>query len=176
MGYPGSTSILRGFRISVATLDAFLLANGVEDTYGAPPFYQDHPDKDAISKLLYSKITKAGGTADKMNFRVMMPLRESMDYSTVAYVTYAWVSIFAHREILPDEDLPSEVPKGFEELRQEILSFGDQVEDGYKIANDGKMGLFAVYTYEIRGLYSPQELQERHKASPPISPYLIVQH
>lgn len=69
----GSTTILRGFKISITLLDAFLASNCVPETFGTPPYYCDHPDNDSISKLLYSKITEAGGTADKARFRVMIP-------------------------------------------------------------------------------------------------------
>lgn len=156
----GSTTLLRGFKVSINTLDAFLDANGVYETYGTSPFYKDHPDKDEISKLFYAKITQAGGTEDKNRFRVMIPLMEGHGKSTVAYVTYAWLTVYAHREVLLDEDLPTVVPEGFEELRQEILSFGEKLEDRDKIADEGKMGLFLVHIHEIRGLYTPQEMRE----------------
>jgi hypothetical protein len=67
----GSTTILRGFKVSVAVLDAFLAANGVDETNGTPPLYKHHPDEDLISE-----ITKAGGTANKNKFRVIIPSRE----------------------------------------------------------------------------------------------------
>ncbi|KEY72362.1 hypothetical protein S7711_10405 [Stachybotrys chartarum IBT 7711] len=159
----GSTTILRGFKVSVAILDAFLAANGVDETNGTPPFYEDHPDKDPISILLYTKITMAGGTANKDKFRVMIPSREGHNKSNVAYVTYAWVTVYAHRELRLDNDLPMEIPTGFEELRKEILSFGDGIDDGNKVANEGWMGLFIVYTHDIRGLYIPQEFLEQTK-------------
>ncbi|KAJ4329086.1 hypothetical protein N0V84_000445 [Fusarium piperis] len=167
----GSTTLLRGLKISINTLDAFLATNGVFETYGTPPFYKDHPDKDEISKLFYTKITKAGGTADKNRFRVMIPLMEGHGKSTVAYVTYAWLTVYAHREVLLDEDLPIAVPQGFEELRQEILSFGENVEDRDKIVDEGKMGLFLVHIYEIRGLYTTPEMLEWAK-----TPDQVPQH
>lgn len=159
----GSTTILRGFKISVAVLDAFLAANGEYETYGTPPFYQHHPDKDRISILLYSKISRTDADADRNNFRVMIPSREGHDCSTVAYVTYAWVTIYAHRELDMDEDLPIAVPAGFEDLRQEVLSFCGSVRDPDRLLDEGRMGLYAVHTYEIRGLYTPQEFHERAK-------------
>lgn len=162
----GSTTILRGFKVSVAVLDAFLAANSVYETYGTPPFYQDHPDKDPISVLLYTKITAVGGTANKEKFRVIIPSREGHNKSNVAYVTYAWVTVYAHRELQLDDDLPMEVPTGFEELRKEILSFSDGIADSDKIADEGRMGLFVVYTHDIRGLYIPKEFLERAKVSP----------
>lgn len=181
----GSSTILRGFKVSVAVLDAFLAANGVDETYGTPPFYQHHPDKDPISVLLYDKITAAGGTADKDKFRVMIPSREGHNLSPVAYVTYAWVTVYAHRELRLDDDLPVEVPAGFEELRNEILSVGDGIVDSDKVADEGRMGLFIVYTHDIRGLYIPKECIERSKVSvlyiplslshfPPVDPSVLM--
>jgi len=159
----GSTTILRGFKVSAAVLDAFLAANGVDKTYGTPPFYQDHPDKDRISMLLHSKVSQTYADADRNSFRVMIPSREGHSDSTVAYVTYAWVTIYAHRELDMDEDLPIRVPPGFEDLRREVLSFCGSVPDQDKLPDEGRMGLYAVYTYEIRGLYTPQEFYERAK-------------
>jgi hypothetical protein len=161
----GSTTILRGFKVSVAVLDAFLAANGIDETYGIPPFYKNHPDKDPISALLFTKITKAGGTANKNKFRIMIPSREGHDRSTVAYVTYSWVTIYAHRELRLDEDLPMEVPTGFEELRREILSFGGGIADSNKIADEGRIGLFVVYTQGFRGMFTPPTQYERAKVS-----------
>ena len=160
-----STTILRGFRVSVTALDQFLSANGVYETYGTPPFHKHHPDEDPISVLLFKKITEAGSSADKNKFRVIMPLRHGSDTSPVAYVTYTWVTILAQRELQLDEDLPMAVPAGFEELRKEILSYSDKIPDLDKVSNEGRMGLFVVYTYGIRGLYIPQENFDRAQVS-----------
>jgi hypothetical protein len=110
--------------------------------------------------------------ADKNRFRVMMPAREGHGRSEVAYVTHSWVSVYAHRELDMDEDLPAEVPAGFEELRQEVLSFCGAVPDEHKLREEGRMGLYVVYTYDIRGLYCPQELLDRARVclhSPSVS-------
>ncbi|KAK4041337.1 hypothetical protein C8A01DRAFT_14913 [Parachaetomium inaequale] len=163
MGALGSTTVLRGFKVSTAVLDAFLAANGLDETYGAPPFYQHHPDNDRISVLLHTKIAKVDAAADKKRFRVMMPAREGHGNSEVAYITHSWVSVYAHRELNMDEDLPADVPAGFEELRQEVLSFCGAVPDAHKMREEGRMGLYVVYTYEIQGLYSPQEFLDRAK-------------
>ena len=162
----GSTTILRGFKISAAVLDTFLAANNVYETYGTPPFYKDHPDDDRISVLLHAKIAKEDKDADKNKFRVMIPSLRGSARSEVAYVTYTWVTVFAHRELAMDEDLPAKVPLGFEGLRQEILSFRDTVPDGHQILDEGHMGLYVVYTHDIRGLYMPQELLDRDKVCP----------
>ncbi len=149
----GSTTIIRGFKVSVATLDAFLTANDVDETDGTPPFYQHHPDNDNISKLLLAKISQHDSDADKNKFRVLIPSIEGRGRCKTAYVAYAWAAVMAHREIEMDEDLPTEVPKGFMELREEILGYGKDIRDEGKIADDGKLGLYVVVTYEIRGYY-----------------------
>ncbi|KAK3936154.1 hypothetical protein QBC46DRAFT_395832 [Diplogelasinospora grovesii] len=173
MGYSeGATTILRGFKVSVAVLDAFLAANGVHETYGTPNFYKDHPDNAPISKLLYNKIVgyagAAGSDTDKNKFRVTMPRREGRTHSFVAYVTYAWLSVYAHRELRLEEDLPAEIPAGFEELRKEILSFAGPdkgIPESEKIGDDeGRMGLFAVYAHDLYGEYTPPWMVERYQA------------
>jgi hypothetical protein len=95
----------------------------------------------------------------------MIPSREGHNSSAIAYVTYTWVTIYAQREIQLTEDLPEGVPKGFDELRTEILSYHDSVPivPQEQIKDDGKMGLYVVYTYDIRGLYRPQEFLDRYK-------------
>ncbi|KAL2170737.1 hypothetical protein VTG60DRAFT_4485 [Thermothelomyces hinnuleus] len=160
---PGSITILRGFKVSTAVLDAFLAANGVDETYGAPPFYYNHPDKCPISRLLYAKIAAKDPEADRNRFRVNIPSLESYNDSVVAYVSYTWVTVFSHRELNMDEDLPAEVPLGFEELRQEVLSFCASVPEPQKIPDEGRMGLYVVRTHDIRGLYIPQEILDRSK-------------
>ncbi|KAH7328098.1 hypothetical protein B0I35DRAFT_472845 [Stachybotrys elegans] len=160
----GSTTILRGFKVSVATLDAFLVANSLDETMGTPPFHKRHPDEDPISRLLYSKIKTIDSTANKDKFRVLIPSKEGFNKSNTAYVTYAWVAVYTHRELNFDNDLSTEVPTGFEELRMHILSFGDGFDDRDKIPDEGRMGLFVIHACDYRGNYFPQELYERGKA------------
>jgi hypothetical protein len=145
-------------------LDAFLVANNVDETFGTPPFYKDHPDHDPISELLLAKIARFDEKADKTNFRVIMPSVEGDDIATTAYVTYAWVSVEVHREVkLEHNHLPAEPPKGFEELRSEILAFGDKVAAEERIVDDGKMGVYLVFTYDLRGMCGP--LLESHQCT-----------
>jgi hypothetical protein len=158
----GSTTLLRGFQVSVAALNAFPVANNVDETFGTPPFYNRHPDRDPISKLLLAKIARFDQKADKAKFRVIMPSVEG-DTATTAYVTYAWVSVEVHREVNLDHNLPAEPPKGFQELRSEILSFGDKVAAKERIVDDGKMGVYLVFTYNIRGMCGP--LLESHQCT-----------
>jgi len=87
----GPTTILRGFKVSVAVLDTFLAvaANHVDETYGKPPFYQKYRDNDPISVLLYTEVTAAGGIASKNRFRVIIPSREGNNESSLATQQYA---------------------------------------------------------------------------------------
>ncbi|ROV94230.1 hypothetical protein VSDG_05665 [Cytospora chrysosperma] len=132
-----AVTLLRGLKVSVSTLDAFLAAHGVDETYGAPPFTEDHPDKDAISVLLH---TKLGPDADPQSMaRVVIPQRRDMNRSAVAYVAYAWVMVFAHRQIQLDADLPVEAPATFEALCEEILGFSD--DSAESVAGEGQRRL-----------------------------------
>ncbi|KAK0726647.1 hypothetical protein B0T21DRAFT_371991 [Apiosordaria backusii] len=139
----GATTILRGFKVSVAALDRFLEANGCNRTYSMPPFASKHPDG-AVSQLLFRKIAAYNPDADKNRFRLLIPTQEAMDDSKTAYISYVWTVVKAHRELKVDEDLPAEVPKGFEELREEIMGFGKDVSEDEKISDEGKMGLYLV--------------------------------
>ncbi|KAK4098478.1 hypothetical protein N658DRAFT_499336 [Parathielavia hyrcaniae] len=152
----GSTTLIRGFKVSMATLDAFLGANSVYETYGTPPFFAHHPDKDPISQLLFAKISEHDSDADKNKFRVLIPAIECAGRSRTAYVAYAWAAVRANRETKIDEDLPAEIPKGFEKLRQEILGYGKNVGHGDKIPDEGKLGIYMVVTCDIRGDYGDE--------------------
>lgn len=147
---PSSATLLYGFKVSVAALDAFLAANNVDETFGTPP-YLEHPDHDPVSKFLLAKMARFDDKADKNKFRVVMPAIHPSDIAKTAYVTYAWVRVSASNdsacEVSLEHDLPAEPPKGFEELRSEILAFGDKVAAEKRLADEGKMGLYLVFTY-----------------------------
>lgn len=165
----GSTTLLRGFKISVTLLDAFLAANRVPETFGTPPYCRDHPHHDSTSKLLYSRFLALGGSrdVDPVRFRLVIPSRAPYNASRVAYVTYSWVTVFAHREVDLETDLSGDPPEAFEELRQEILSAADgmMIDSSDKIADEGKMGVYMAYTFEIRGSFTPPELLDRKKVN-----------
>ncbi|KAB5566910.1 P-loop containing nucleoside triphosphate hydrolase protein [Coniochaeta sp. 2T2.1] len=44
--------------VVVPVLDAFLESNNVYNTHGTPPVYEDHPERDPVSKLLFSKFAQ----------------------------------------------------------------------------------------------------------------------
>jgi hypothetical protein len=58
-----------------------------------------------------------------------------------------------------------EVPRGFEGLRKEILSFGHGISDSDKISDEGRMGLFMVHTHDFRGTYITPTQYEQAKVS-----------
>lgn len=149
-------TLLRGLKVSVSTLDAFLAANGVDETYGAPPFTEDHPEKDAISALLHVKMST---DADPQRMaRVLTRQRKGMNRSTIiAYVAYTWVMVFAHRQIKLDTDLPADAPETFEALCREILGYSRDGAESF--SGEGTVGLFLVNTDE--GTYVPETLKIR---------------
>lgn len=151
-----AVTLLRGLKVPVSTLDAFLATNGVDETYGAPPFTEDHPEKDAISALLHAKL--GPDSHPQRMARVIIPQRKGMNRSTVAYVAYAWVMVFAHRQIQLDADLPADAPVTFEALCSEILAFGHDGDAGSD-SSEGTVGLFLVNTDE--GKYVPEALRKR---------------
>jgi hypothetical protein len=51
-----------------------------------------------------------------------------------------------------ETDLPAGVPKGFEELKREVLGFGQGVVEQERVVDDGKLGVYLVVAYYIRGL------------------------
>ncbi|KAK4222179.1 hypothetical protein QBC38DRAFT_448495 [Podospora fimiseda] len=138
-----ATTILRGFKVSSASLDLFLEANGSPKTYGSAIPASCHSD-DFPSKLLFKKMTDVSQDPN----------------SKGDYISYVWTVVTFHRELDVDKALPAEIPKGFEELRQEILSFEkDVVSEEDKITDPGKIGLYLVVndnpTYS--GMYPIEE-------------------
>lgn len=121
----GLTAILRGFKIPVAILDRFLEANGVEPTYGYPPFYA-RTELDAGSKFLREKIAAVAG---QTRTRIFIPQKQGHLQSTYAYITYAWVTAYAQRQLNLPEDLPGRAPPGFADLRSELLAYTNGEEE-----------------------------------------------
>lgn len=150
------TTILRGFKVPLHVLDAFLIANGIRSETerlcaGFPPLYNDHKGPDALTQLLRSK----AGDANKT--QLFIPYKMGFDLASHAYIAYDWIMIFAQRRIKADE-LSEIPPPGFEELRREILSYAGPehllVDD-----NVYQNALYIVSTDERT--YVPQELRER---------------
>ncbi|KAK3293054.1 uncharacterized protein B0H64DRAFT_403391 [Chaetomium fimeti] len=121
----GLTTILRGFKVPISVLDRFFESNGVMQTWGYPPRYDrlplpgsDRPTLDPQSAFLRTKlgVTRRG--------------REGMSQSTHAYVAYAYLMVFAQRQIDVAAELPDTAPPGFARLRSEILEFATEGEEG----------------------------------------------
>lgn len=153
------TTILRGFKVPLRVLDAFLVANGIDyETERlcagfAPLSYNDDDQQspNAVAQLLRTK----AGDADKT--QLFMPYKMGFDLASHAYIAYDWIMVFAQRRIKPDE-LPETPPPGFEKLRRDILSHAGPEhpladEDAYQNA------LYIVSTDERT--YVPQELRRR---------------
>lgn len=75
--------------------------------------------------------------------------------STVAYVSHNWVTVYAHCEAYRERDLPPELPRGFDKLRERVLGFTKQVDKADQIPDGGKLGIYKVHTYDIRGNFVP---------------------
>ncbi|KAI0433986.1 hypothetical protein F5Y09DRAFT_297439 [Xylaria sp. FL1042] len=144
-------TLLRGFKVPVTVLDAFLRANNVDDTHGMSPL----PDDDkVISALLRNKMGTGAGNA-----RVFIPHREAFSPATFAYVAFCWLHVFVQREVKLEDDLSETPPSGFVRLKDEILSFGDSTEARDSEANvPGAISLYVVYT-DNRG-WTPQVLYD----------------
>lgn len=111
-------TLLRGFKVPVEILDAFLTANGIPEEHemlgsGIPPFYDT--DSDKVTTLLRQK-------SQNNKTRVFMPYRQPFDRALTAYIAYDWIWVFAQRRI-KSEEVTSTCSAAFEELRKEILSY-----------------------------------------------------
>lgn len=146
-------TMLRGLKVPLHILDAFLAANGIPEEHGrlcagSPPRYKN--DSDKVTTLLRQK------TGEHTKTRIFMPYKQSMDLSSNAYIAYDWFSVYVQRKVKSDE--PSQTPPaGFEALRKDILSYGN----GELIDEDFQTDLYIVVTDEQS--YVAPELAERHK-------------
>lgn len=109
--------MLRGFKVPLHLLDAFLTANGIPEEHerlctGVPPFYDE--DSDRVTTLLRQK-------AGDAKTRLFMPYKQDFSLSFTAYIAYDWIMAFAQRKIKPDE-LSQTPSAAFEDLRRELLS------------------------------------------------------
>ncbi|KAH8769054.1 hypothetical protein F5883DRAFT_553391 [Diaporthe sp. PMI_573] len=147
------TTFLRGFKVPLPVLNAFLLANNVNESkmicFGIPPLYHK-PDQ--VTTLLRNKL----GNGDTKT-RVFVPSRASFDFATSAYIAYDWTVVLAQRRLGP-EDFANAPPPGFEDLRREILSYADGAES---LAHDERYqnAVYIVITDE-QG-YIPPELRQQ---------------
>lgn len=87
-------TVLRGFKVPLPALDAFLLANNINESEvlcsGFPPFCDE--DDDQVTTLLRNKL----GNGDAKT-RVFVPARMSYKRATSGYIAYDWKVVFAQR-------------------------------------------------------------------------------
>ncbi|KAI9155083.1 Oxidoreductase BOA1 [Paramyrothecium foliicola] len=134
----------------ISALDAFLVTNGLDETFGFAPL----PSKDPVSKFLTQKL----GTP----VRLFVPAREGHDDATVGYIAYDWVMVYAGRQIRLGEELADSAPAGFSDLRREMMGQTvSEIED--------TSALFVVVT-DGRN-FSPLHLEERRKIKLPFAIY-----
>lgn len=108
------------------------MPHGIE-TGAMPPIYE-YGNKgnatDEISELLRAQVKAAaadsanGGTGDSSSsfdsILLVTPSLEDHDRSAWAYIAYSYAHIYAHRQITA-QDPSEQTPKGFEELRQDVI-------------------------------------------------------
>ncbi|KAH8777757.1 hypothetical protein F5883DRAFT_696637 [Diaporthe sp. PMI_573] len=115
---PNLITVLRGLKVRVSTMDAFLIANGKlhgTDSSSFIPFY-DSGTPDEISALLRAK----AGSDDIL---YVVPSVEGHDRSSHVYVAYSCLHVYAQRCITAN-DPADKIPEGFRKLREEILKSG----------------------------------------------------
>lgn len=81
-------TILRGFKVPIPVLDAFLVANGLDETFGLAPF----ETRDPVSDFLRAK-------TGHPKTRLIIPYRRSYSHSDFGYIACAWIMTFAQRGI-----------------------------------------------------------------------------
>lgn len=147
------TTFLRGFKVPLPTLDAFLLANNINESEmicrGIPPLYSKD---DQVTTLLRNKL----GNKDAKT-RIFIPSRTGFEDATSAYIAYDWIVVLVQRR-LGRENFADNPPPGFEDLRREILSYANRAES---LIDDAQYqnAVYVVITDEQT--YVPHELKPR---------------
>jgi hypothetical protein len=145
-------TVLRGFKVPVPVLDAFLTAHEVTETEGIPP--RDNADR-VISTLFRNKMGAGAGDA-----RLFIPQREGYSRSTLAYVAYSWLHVYVQRRIIEDDDLLKIAPASFVKLRDDIMGFAHGASGFAKTdPSMGDIGLYVVFTASL--VWVPQILYDR---------------
>lgn len=156
---------LRGFKLRPDTLDYYLAMNrnynNSTDGGRVPPQYQ-YDDRgaasDPASEILRARAAVLGGGSDSGNILVVLPLVEPHEQSPWVYVAYSYAFIYSQL-LITTGSLPDRVPRGFEELRQEILERCPLAPDA---GEQGTMGFYIVATDNCpRPL--PLELKDKYR-------------
>ncbi|POS70301.1 hypothetical protein DHEL01_v211305 [Diaporthe helianthi] len=153
-----TTTFLRGFKVPLPILNAFLLAHNINESEllctGIPPRYNKPNDK--VTTLLRNKL----GNRDNKT-RVFVPLRTSFSLANSAYIAYDWKIAFAQRRLGPEDFADTPSPE-FEDLRKEILSYADTAKP---LADDARYqnAVYIVITEEQT--YFPPEFKPQFPAA-----------
>lgn len=159
---------LRGFKVRPSTLDLYVNMNGEKKgtSFGRyPPQYQ-FDDRggasDAASNTLRERAAALGGDSqDSSGILVVLPFFLPHDESPWAYVAYSYTFVYSQLHITTDS-LPERVPRGFEELRQEML---EDCTSGSNLGDEGLMGFYIVRT-DDQACPMPAELKNRYTVRP----------
>ena len=146
-------TLLRGFPVPIPVLDAFLVANGLDETYGTPPL----DDEDPASDLLRQK------TGGHSKTRLFIPNRLHYSHADFGFIAYDWVMTFSHRRVHLDKELLDEPPAGFAALRDEIFGFAQEAGVSLEPGDADVTGFFAIVTDER--WYLAQEIIDRETVS-----------
>lgn len=159
---------LRGFKVRPSTLDMYLCVHGEEqgtDLGTIPPQYQFDDTGAASNKasniLRQRAATLGGDSQGSSGILVVLPFFRPHDESPWAYVAYSHAFVYSQLHITADS-LPERVPRGFEELRQEmwnVWSSGSNVRDEFL------MGFYIVRT-DDQSCPMPAELKKHYNVRP----------
>lgn len=148
-----TTTFLRGFKVPLPVLNAFLLANKIDESmmicFGIPPLYNK---EDQVTTLLRKKLSN-----EDTKTRIIVPSRNGFEHATSAYIAYNWTVVLVQRRLGP-EDFSDAPPPGFEDLRREILSYADGAES---LADDARYQTAAYIIITDDQKYVPPELKPR---------------
>lgn len=154
---------LKGFKVRPQTLDKFLSVHG--DVHGTqngryPPRYlydNTGAASEKMSDILRARLTAIDGSSDSSGILAVVPSLYPHDRSPWVYVAYSHTFIYSQR-LIPVCDLEKEAPRGFEQLRREIL--GCSSSPG--TSEEGSMGFYVVVIGGRDGPL-PAEFVERRK-------------
>lgn len=154
---------LRGFKVRPQTLDRFLAMHG--DVHGTEngttqPFYKYDNTRVAseiMTDILRARATAVHKSSDVGGILVGVPCIYPHDRSPWAYVAYSHTFVYSQRLITTDE-FGKQAPRGFEELRQEILECSSSPDE----SDEGLMGFYIINIWGRDGP-EPVELKERNK-------------
>jgi hypothetical protein len=119
-------TILRGFKMPIAVLNAFLNSAAREDNVENSDRLVINPSENAdleeVSEFLSNRFHMCHSLEDYCPLRAFIPHRGDHDPPDHAYIAYASITAYAQRKIDLARELPDKPPAGFADFRREILS------------------------------------------------------